>query len=72
LFSMGRLVGFTRVGMSAVSMFLRVRNAIYKKYSNYEQAVRAFQAAMRDGHPSHEAAPSLSRLNGRLVRLNTV
>jgi hypothetical protein len=37
-----------------------VRNAIYKKYSNYEQAVRAFQAAMRDDHPSHGAAPSLS------------
>ena len=34
-----------------------MRNAIYKKYSNYDQTVRDFQAAMRDVHPSHGAAP---------------
>jgi len=38
---------------------LGVRNAIYKKYSNYEQVVRDYQAVMRDVHPSHGAAPSL-------------
>jgi hypothetical protein len=38
---------------------LGVRNAIYKKYSNYDQVVRDFQAAMRDVHPSHGAAPPL-------------
>jgi hypothetical protein len=34
-----------------------VTNVIYKKYSNYEQTVRDFQAAMRDVHPFHGAAP---------------
>jgi viroplasmin and RNaseH domain-containing protein len=38
---------------------LRIRNAIYKKYSNYEQAVRDFQAAMRDVNPPLRAAPPL-------------
>ena len=38
---------------------LGVRNAIYKKYSNYDQAVRDFQVAMRDVHPSHGAARPL-------------
>jgi hypothetical protein len=36
-----------------------VRNVIYKKYSNYDQTVRDFQAAMRDVHPSHGATPLL-------------
>ena len=36
-----------------------MRNAIYKKYSNYEQVVRDYQAVMRDVHPSHGAAPPL-------------
>jgi hypothetical protein len=31
----------------------------YKKYSIYEQDVRAFQVAMRDNHPSHGATPPL-------------
>ena len=38
---------------------LGVRNAIYKKYSNYEQVVRDFQAAMRDVNPSHGIAAPL-------------
>ena len=38
---------------------LGVRNAIYKKYSNYEQVVRDFQAAMRDVNPPLGAAPPL-------------
>ena len=38
---------------------LGVRNVIYKKYSNYAQAVRDYQAAMRGVHPSHGAAPPL-------------
>jgi len=38
---------------------LGVRNAIYKKYSNYDQAIRAYPAAMRGVHPSHGAAPPL-------------
>ena len=38
---------------------LGVKNAIYKKYSNYEQVVRDYQAAMRDVHPSHVPAPPL-------------
>ena len=38
---------------------LGVRNVIYKKYINYEQAVRDYQVAMRDVHPSHGAAPPL-------------
>ena len=38
---------------------LGVRNAIYKKYSNYDQAIRAYLAAMRGVHPSHGAAPPL-------------
>jgi hypothetical protein len=36
-----------------------VRNAIYKKYSNYDQTIRDFQAAMRDVQPSHGVAPPL-------------
>ena len=38
---------------------LGVRNAIYKKYSKYDQAIRDFQATMRDVHPSLGAAPPL-------------
>ena len=38
---------------------LGVRNVIYKKYINYEQAVRDFQAAMRDVNLSHGAAAPL-------------
>ena len=38
---------------------LGVRNAIYKKYRNYDHAVRDFQTAMRDVHPSLGAAPPL-------------
>jgi len=36
-----------------------VRNAIYKKYSNYEQAVRDFQASVRDVNPYVGAAAPL-------------
>ena len=36
-----------------------MRNAIYKKYRNYDHAVRDFQTAMRDVHPSLGAAPPL-------------
>ena len=45
--------------MSVVSKFLGVRNAIYKKYINYEQVVRDFQATMRDVNLSHGAATPL-------------
>ena len=45
--------------MSVVSKFLGVRNAIYKKYINYEQVVRDFQATMRDVNLSHGAARPL-------------
>jgi hypothetical protein len=36
-----------------------VRNAIYKKYNNYDQVVRDFQSAMRDVHPSQGAVAPL-------------
>ena len=36
-----------------------MRNAIYKKYSNYEQAVRDFQASVRDVNPYVGAAAPL-------------
>ena len=38
---------------------LGVRNAIYKKYSTYEQVVRDYRTSMRDVHPSHGAARPL-------------
>jgi viroplasmin and RNaseH domain-containing protein len=36
-----------------------VRGARYKKYNNYEQAYREFQAAMGDAYPANEPAPVL-------------
>ena len=36
-----------------------MRNAIYKKYNNYDQAVKDYQAAIRGVRPSHGAAPPL-------------
>ena len=50
---------------------LSVRNAIYKMYSNYEQVVRDFQAAMRDVHPSHGVAPPLLILSLMILLLQS-
>jgi len=51
----GKTPGIYLTWHDCSKLVLGVRNAIYKKYSNYEQAVRDYQAAMRDVNPSHGA-----------------
>jgi len=55
----GKTLGIYLTWHECSKQVLRVRNAIYKKYSNYEHAIRDFQAAMRDVNPPLGAAPPL-------------
>ena len=55
----GKTLGIYLTWHDCIKLVLGVKNAIYKKYSNYEQAVRDYQAAMRDVNPSHGAAAPL-------------
>jgi hypothetical protein len=46
-FSMGSNLGFIRPRMSAVNKFWGVKNAIYKKYTNYDHALSDFNESCR-------------------------